>query len=109
MEVDVDAATVPAGNGEDPVELTLGVTVNAHGIESADHLRAIAHRLFQQVQGAGPCHHAGLRKGHHVNVYPVAMLVARRLDAMQMRQADVGPDIDMGAHMGSAASDQPPE
>ncbi len=53
MQANVDSTPVAAGNGEDPVQLTFGVTVDVHRVESANHFRPIAYGLFQQLERAG--------------------------------------------------------
>ena len=71
VQVDVDAAAVPVGDGEDGVQVLDRPLVEAGRVEAADQVGAGADGRLQQLGGPGADQQAALGEGDQLHVDPV--------------------------------------
>ncbi|MCZ0979219.1 hypothetical protein O1L60_08985 [Streptomyces diastatochromogenes] len=107
VEVQVDALAVAFGEAEDDVELAVGVAVEAHRVEAADEVGAVGEGRVEEVGDARRGDHPGLREGDELDAEPVAELLTDAQDGVQVVEAGVGVDVDVGADVSGAEGDHP--
>ena len=105
VQVNIEPNAVPRRDRKDTVELPLRVTVNLQRIDAADQIGAVANRRVEQVEDARTAHHAALRERDDLHRRPIAIALACRKNAFQLREAAFEIDVDMGAQMAGAARD----
>ena len=104
VQVDVHAHAALLRDGEDAVQLPLGVAVHLTGVDAAHHLGAGADGGVQQIEHllAARAHHPRLGKGHHLNAGRMGMGLRGLQRAFQRAQPEGRRDVGMGADMGGA-------
>src|SRR5271166_921301 len=73
MQMKIDSFSESFGEPKDDIELALGVTVKARGIQTADQVRARPQSRRQQVGSAVFRDDAALRECNKLNVDPVTI------------------------------------
>ncbi|MEU7387863.1 hypothetical protein [Streptomyces tanashiensis] len=107
VEVQVDALAVAFGEAEDGVELAGRVAVEAHRVEAADEVGAVGQRGVEELGDAGRGDDPGLREGDELDAEPVAERLADVEEGVQVVEAGVGVDVDVGADVSGAEGDHP--
>ena len=107
VEMDVDTDAAPFGDPEDGIELAGGIAVDAGRIDTADKIGALADRGIEQLDGPRRRQDAALGERDDLDGDGVAETLARRQDALEVVEARLGIDIDMGAKVGRALAQHP--
>ncbi|HEY7605729.1 MAG TPA: hypothetical protein VID07_03000, partial [Actinomycetes bacterium] len=97
VEVDVEPAAVPVGDGEDGVQVLDRPVVEAGRVKAPDQVGALPGGRLQQLGGAGADQQATLGEGDQLNGDPVGEGGPGLHDPVQAVQAGNRVDVDMAA------------
>lgn len=105
VQVDVQRDGRPLGQAEQDVQLPVHVTVDAHRIQSAEHVGALGQGLLQKLGRPRLGEQAELGEGHHLYIEQVGARGRGGTDAVHIGQPVDGRDVDMRTHGPGAAGD----
>ena len=105
VQVNVEPDAAPFGDGEDAVELALGIAVDLRRVDAADEIGAHRHRLVEQGKDAGAAHDAALREGDDGQPDLAAEALAHGDERLDLREPAFEIDVGVRADMRGALAD----
>ena len=104
--MDVDAAAVTLGEGEDDIQVTVAVTIDPDGIEPADEIRAHPQGRVQVARDRRAAQDPALREGDDLDLQAVGPARPQVEDLGEMVEPRDVVDVDMGSQARRAAAEQ---
>ena len=105
VQMDVDGPVVALGQGEDGVERSVAVAVDADRIEAADEVRPHPHGLVEILRHRRAAQDAALRERDDLDLHAVRPPRPQVEDLGEVIEARDVVDVDMGPQAGRAAAE----
>ncbi|MGI4764375.1 MAG: hypothetical protein ACRYGP_04820, partial [Janthinobacterium lividum] len=98
VKVDVYTDAAPFRDGEDGIEMTIDVSVDACGIQAAHEVGAHGHGRVEQVCRTWVAQDSALWKRDDLNVDHVLIKLLQAQHRLESRQSDLGVDVYVAAN-----------